>query len=55
MNSFLSGVIFCCQKGLFPPETALQSCRLSVLDIYVKLGILNASVWKIIYIKEKLG
>ena len=31
MNNFLSGVIFCCQKGSFLAETAVQSSRLSVL------------------------
>ena len=31
MNNFLSGMIFCCKKGPFPAETAVQSRRLPVL------------------------
>ena len=37
MNNFLSGVIFCCQKGPFLAETAVQSRRLSVLDMFVNI------------------
>ena len=37
MNNFLSGVIFCCQKGPFPAETAVQSSRRPVSDMFVNI------------------
>ena len=37
MNNFLSGVIFCCQKERLPSETAVQSRRLPVLDMFVNI------------------
>ena len=37
MNNFLSGVIFCCQKGPFPAEIAVQSNRLPVLDMFINI------------------
>ena len=35
MNNFQSGVIFCCQKGPFLAETAVQSRKFPVLDMFV--------------------
>ena len=37
MNNFLSGVIFCCQTGPFPAETAVKSSRLPVLDMFINI------------------
>ena len=37
MNNFLSGVIFCCQKGPFPAEAAAQLSRLPVLGMFANM------------------
>ena len=37
MNNFLSGVIFCSQKGSFVAEAVVQSRRLPVLDMFVNI------------------